>query len=71
MDIRRIIYNELKTASSRATIEDRNPNITCNELSPNSLEYMNSKIESIIIELSRKLLLDEKKLVKSSEIIII
>lgn len=39
---------------------DRNPNITCNELSPNSLEYMNSKIESIIIELSRKLLLDEK-----------
>jgi len=32
---------------------------------------MNSKIESIIIELSRKLLLDEKKLVKSSEIIII
>lgn len=49
----------------------RNPNITCNELWPNSLEYMNSKIESIIIELSRKLLLDEKKLVKSSEIIII
>lgn len=71
MDIRRIIYNELKTASSRETIEDRNLNITCNELSPNSLEYMNSKIESIIIELSRKLLLDEKKLVKSSEIIII
>lgn len=59
MDIRRIIYNELKTASSRETIEDRNPNITCNELSPNSLAYMNSKIESIIIELSRKLLLDE------------
>ena len=49
MDIRRIIYNELKTASSRETIEDRNPNITCNELSPNSLKYMNSKIESIII----------------------
>ena len=46
MDIRRIIYNELKTASSRETIEDRNPNITCNELWPNSLEYMNSKIES-------------------------
>lgn len=61
MDIRRIIYNELKTSSSRETIEDRNPNITCNELWPNSLEYMNSKIESIIIELSRKLLLDEKK----------
>lgn len=60
MDIRRIIYNELKSASSKETIEYRNPNNTCNELPPDNVEYMNSKIESIIIELSRKLLLDEK-----------
>ena len=60
MDIRRIIYNELKAASSGETIEDRNPNNTYNELPLNSVEFMNSKIASIIIELSRKLLLNEK-----------
>lgn len=37
MDIRRIIYNELKVAASRETIEDRNPNNTCNELLPTDM----------------------------------
>lgn len=59
LDIRRIMYNELKVASSREIIEERNNNLH-NELLPNKITFMNSEIEKIIIELSRKLLLNEK-----------
>lgn len=59
MDIRRIMYNELKVASSREIIEERN-NYLHNELQSNNVTFLNSEIEKIIIELSRKLLINEK-----------
>lgn len=60
MDIRRIIYNELKAALSTNKTEDGNQTNVYNELSPNNVELMSSEIDSTIIDLSRKLLLNEK-----------
>lgn len=63
MDIRRIIYNELKeAASSKSTTEDESSNYIkiCNESPLTHIEFMDIKVKNIIIELSKKLLLNEK-----------